>query len=472
MLADAGEWSVPPFSGEVRDDEVWGRGALDMKGQVAANAVAIASLAREGFEPAGDLIFAATADEEVGEGFGLSWLCSEHPDAVRCDYAANEGGGDRLVLGGETYYIVGTAEKLTAPFNIAVHGRSGHASMPGIADNALVKAARLVERIAAYRPQQQIQPEVAAFLQAALGDVPPRRIGRRAHANAAHDCRRADRAAARTDVRTDDDLGVEEAEVIPARCEIVVDCRLLPGQTPGEIEPIVREMLGDDVDYDLEFLEAEGGTRSPLATPLWSAVESFVAEHRAGRRAGADDLRRVHRQPLAARGVRHRRVRLLPVSARCRRSSRRRSSTRRTSGARRRPRARGRLAAARGARRLHVTVELGSLAELEAALAADGFFARDGVVANVYIGYGCSDALRRSTAPSPPEPCALPAVAYSIEPRRTARCRRRRLLGRPVAGELERERVRGCSRSRARRDRRGRRVPGQPRTAPERRFRR
>ena len=75
VLADAGEWSVPPFSGEVRDGEVWGRGALDMKGQVAASAVAIASLAREGFEPEGDLIFAATADEEVGDGFGLSWLC-------------------------------------------------------------------------------------------------------------------------------------------------------------------------------------------------------------------------------------------------------------------------------------------------------------------------------------------------------------------------------------------------------------
>ena len=71
VLADAAEWQVDPWSGEVRDGEVWGRGALDMKGQVAANAVTIASLAREGFEPAGDLIFAATADEEVGDDFGL-----------------------------------------------------------------------------------------------------------------------------------------------------------------------------------------------------------------------------------------------------------------------------------------------------------------------------------------------------------------------------------------------------------------
>src|SRR3954462_1779325 len=172
VLADAAEWTADPFGGELRSGEIWGRGALDMKGQVAASAVAIASLAREGFEPAGDLIFAATADEEVGDGFGLSWLCETHPDAVRCDYAVNEGGGDRLELGGDVYYVVTTAEKLTAPFEINVHGRSGHASMPGIADNALVKAARLIERIAGYRPEPEIQPEVEAFLHTVLGEVP------------------------------------------------------------------------------------------------------------------------------------------------------------------------------------------------------------------------------------------------------------------------------------------------------------
>src|SRR6202007_2636089 len=138
VLAEPAEWSVPPFSGELRDGEGWGRGALDMKSQVAANAVAIASLAREGFQPSGDLIFAATADEEVGDGFGLSWLCDEHPDAVRCEYAVNEGGGDRIELAdGGVVYQATVAEKMSAPFRLLVRGRSGHASMPGIADNAL-----------------------------------------------------------------------------------------------------------------------------------------------------------------------------------------------------------------------------------------------------------------------------------------------------------------------------------------------
>ena len=277
VLADASEWSVAPFSGEVRDGEIWGRGALDMKGHVAANAVAIASLVRDGFEPSGDLIFAATADEEVGDDFGLSWLCAEHPDSIRSDYAVNEGGGDRLTVGDDVFWVVATAEKLTAPFHIRVHGRSGHASMPGIADNALVKAAKLIERIAQYRPEPQIQQEVEVFLQAVLGEVPS-----------------PETAVART--RERDPTVAEQIEplltptfaptmisasrkrnVIPAVCEVVVDCRLLPGQTPAEIEPVVRSVLGSDIEYDLEFLKAEGGTRSALDTPLWGAVESFIA---------------------------------------------------------------------------------------------------------------------------------------------------------------------------------------------------
>src|SRR3954453_5174025 len=161
VLADASEWQLDPFGGELRDGEVWGRGALDMKGQVAAEAVAIASLAREGFEPAGDLIFCATADEEVGAGFGAAWLCEKHPEAVRCDYLVNEGSGDRVELGGKPYFLCSVAEKMSAPFRLRVQGRSGHASMPGIADNALVKAAPLIQALGAYTPEQKLIPEVA-----------------------------------------------------------------------------------------------------------------------------------------------------------------------------------------------------------------------------------------------------------------------------------------------------------------------
>ncbi len=278
VLADASEWKVDPWSGELRDDAVWGRGALDMKGQVAASAVAIASLAREGFRPAGDLIFAATADEEVGDGYGLQWLCEAHPQAVETEYSLNEGAGDRIELGGRALYVCGVAEKMTAPFLIRVHGRSGHASMPGIADNALVKAAPLIERLGAIQMEARLEPEVSALIETVSGQAP------------------ADADSARATVQAIDPLVAELAEplfaptlsptliqashkrnVIPAVCEITVDCRLLPGQTASDAETIIRAALGGDIDYELEWLAPHGGTRSPLDTPLWDVVAGFVA---------------------------------------------------------------------------------------------------------------------------------------------------------------------------------------------------
>src|ERR671935_2326788 len=169
VLADPAEWSADPFGGELRDGEVWGRGALDMKGQVAAEAVAIASLARDGFEPRGELIFAATADEEVGAGFGAQWLCEAHPETVRADYCINEGAGERIELAGSAFYSCSVAEKMSAPFRLRVRGRSGHASMPSIADNALVKAAPLVERLGTYKPERRLIPEVAAMVSPVTG---------------------------------------------------------------------------------------------------------------------------------------------------------------------------------------------------------------------------------------------------------------------------------------------------------------
>jgi acetylornithine deacetylase/succinyl-diaminopimelate desuccinylase-like protein len=257
-----------------------------MKGQVAASAVAIASLAREGFRPSGDLIFAATADEEVGDDFGLSWLCREHPDAIRCDFAINEGGGDRLELAdGTAIYEAAAAEKKTAPFRIHVRGRSGHASMPGIADNALVKAARLIERLAAFEPEPQLGPEVEGFLRAMLGEVPPadEAVGRtRVLSNTAADFVEATLGATFSPTIISASL---KRNVIPALCTIEVDCRLLPGQHPERVEPMIRAVLGGDIEYELEWLEPEGGTRSRLDTPLWRALEEWVAEVEPGARA-------------------------------------------------------------------------------------------------------------------------------------------------------------------------------------------
>ena len=282
VLADPAEWTVDPWSGELRDGCVWGRGALDMKSQVAAEAVALATLAREGFEPEGDLILAATADEEVGTtGFGLSWLCEEHPDAVRAEYCVNEGGGDRVVVGGKPLYLCAVAEKMSSPFVLRVHGRSGHASMPGIADNALVKAAALIERVVAYKAERRLLPETQAFFEAVFGGVP---------SDAELDERLAGLDPSVAGM-VEPMLGLSisptmidashKRNVIPGTCEVVCDCRLLPGETQAGAEASIRGWLGDG-DYDFEWIEGVGGSRSSVATPLWTAIADWVSREAPG----------------------------------------------------------------------------------------------------------------------------------------------------------------------------------------------
>jgi acetylornithine deacetylase/succinyl-diaminopimelate desuccinylase-like protein len=277
VLADPAEWALDPWSGELREGQVWGRGALDMKGQVAASAVAIASLAREGFEPGGDLIFAACADEEVGAGFGLQWLCEAHPEAVRAEYCVNEGAGDRLVLGGRVFYACSTAEKMSSPFRIRVHGRSGHASRPGIADNALVKAAPLIERLGRFQDTPTLGPEVEAFLRAITGGVPPPdravEAARDVHLLAGD----LVEPLLGTTVAPTKIVASRTRNVIPARCEITVDCRILPERTQAEVKEQLREFLGD-WEFDFEWIEGHGGTRSAIHTPLWDVISSFVSE--------------------------------------------------------------------------------------------------------------------------------------------------------------------------------------------------
>ena len=284
VVADAAEWTRDPWSGDLVDGEIWGRGALDMKGQVAAEAVAFASLAREGFAPSGDLVFVAAADEEVGTGFGLEWLAATRPDLVRVDYALNEGGGERIVLGDGVYYVCGVAEKTSAPFRLRVRGRSGHASVPGIADNALVKAAPLVSAIGSFRPEPILIPEVRRFFEVALGDVPaPEEAlvrARTALGPAAVDFVEPLLGPTFSPTMIDAAYAVN---VVPGVCEVTVDCRLLPGQDTDDVESMLRPVLGAG-GWELEWIEKVGGTRSELDGPLWTALGEWVGRLEPGAR--------------------------------------------------------------------------------------------------------------------------------------------------------------------------------------------
>src|SRR4051794_18951368 len=165
VLANPADWTVDPWSGELRDGCVWGRGALDMKDQVACEVAAAIALTEEGWRPeSGELVIVVTADEEAGATVGAKWLCEEHADVVRCDYVVNEGGGQVLRLDGRSVYGVCVAEKGVFRFTLTANGRAGHASIPRIADNALTKLAPVIEALgrAGHGPLS-LHPEAAAM---------------------------------------------------------------------------------------------------------------------------------------------------------------------------------------------------------------------------------------------------------------------------------------------------------------------
>ena len=148
VTADPRGWRHDPWSGALDEGCVWGRGALDMKSQTAAELVAACSLAREGWRPAsGALVVISVADEEVG-GTGAEIVCAERPDLVRCDYLLNEGAGVSFPLDGERLYDVTVGEKGVFRFTLSTDGVAGHASIPDVADNALLKLAPLLEALA------------------------------------------------------------------------------------------------------------------------------------------------------------------------------------------------------------------------------------------------------------------------------------------------------------------------------------
>ena len=148
VLASPEDWSRDPWSGELHDGYVWGRGALDMKSQTAAEVVAGAALAREGWRPPrGELKIISRRRRGDRRPLGAQWLTQQRPDLARCDYLLNEGAGPVMPYGDRRLFGVCCAEKGTFRFAVRTRGRAGHASVPALADNALLKLLPLVERL-------------------------------------------------------------------------------------------------------------------------------------------------------------------------------------------------------------------------------------------------------------------------------------------------------------------------------------
>jgi acetylornithine deacetylase/succinyl-diaminopimelate desuccinylase-like protein len=281
VLADPREWSVDPWSGEIRDEHVWGRGALDMKGQVACEVAAVAALARSGWRPPhGELMLVATCDEEAGATYGAKWLCENVPDKVRCDCLINEGAGEVLELAGRRMYTICIGEKGVFRFTLTTEGRAGHASIPKIGDNALLRMVKLLSRLDGHQPDFDRYPEAEAALSLLLG----REVGD--PAEALEQLRALDRRLADL---VEPMLGVtvaptmihasDKENVIPSRCSVRVDCRVPPGFGREHVLRRVEQLLGKQTEseYRLRFDDEVVGNSSPLKSNLTDAISSYLA---------------------------------------------------------------------------------------------------------------------------------------------------------------------------------------------------
>jgi acetylornithine deacetylase/succinyl-diaminopimelate desuccinylase-like protein len=276
VYADPGDWSAPPFGGELRDGHLWGRGALDMKGQTAANAVALAVLARSGWSPNGDVLLIAEADEEDGtDEVGLSWLVRERPD-LRCDYALTEANYRHELADGRTIYTLVVGEKMTMPVRVTARGVAGHASVPTLGDNALPKLAAVLDRLGSYAPVIRPSPELMALLDAiAPGTAPLEQRMEQARAQHEQLWHVLPAIAGSTLVPTMTGAS-RKRNVIPAEAWVEYDCRVVPGTTADDLLDEFRSAL-QGLDVELELAEQPlGGSRSALDTPLRDALAEWV----------------------------------------------------------------------------------------------------------------------------------------------------------------------------------------------------
>ena len=273
-------WSRDPFGGELIDGEVWGRGAIDMLNITASMAVAFRHLAQSGWRPKGSLIYFGVADEEAGGKLGAEWMCDNEWDAIRSDYVLTElGGWSSVGSDNVRRVVVNTGEKGIAWRRLRVKGTPAHGSMPFGSDNALVKAAEIVRRLAQYRPGAQIsevwRAQVAVMKlpdDVKAGLIDPARIWETIE-TLPPPLARTCHAQTHTTFSPNVAHGGQKTNIIPDMVEIEVDIRTVPGTTRADVDAHLHEALGELAHHvEISDIQQNDATASPRGNDLWDAI--------------------------------------------------------------------------------------------------------------------------------------------------------------------------------------------------------
>lgn len=276
--AQADDWQLPPFAGEERDDCLWGRGAVDMKGMDAMILATVRQLAREGRKPPRDLVVAFFADEEAGGGKGASYLVDHRPELFEgVTEAVSEVGGFSIDVDGQRCYLLQTAEKGIAWLRLVAHGRAGHGSQVNT-DNAVTRLAAAVGRVGAHEWPLEWTPTVRQFLDGIseitgveLDPSDPQELLDKLGTTA----RWVGATLRNTTNPTVLDAGYKH-NVIPGTASALLDCRPLAGHE-DELMETVRRLAGDGVD--VEVVHQDTSLETSFDGPLKDAmVDAVLAE--------------------------------------------------------------------------------------------------------------------------------------------------------------------------------------------------
>ena len=251
--ADAADWQVDPFSGEVRDGQVWGRGAVDMKDFDAMLLSVVRARARAGAAPQREVVLCFTADEEAGGHEGAGVLVEDHADLLAdCSEAVGEVGGFSATVRGRRVYLIEAAEKGMAWLRLSARGRAGHGSMLND-DNAVTRLAGAVARIGAHQWPVRLTPTMEVLL-ASIGEL----AGTEATPDNAealveefgHAARMLGAVIRNTANPTMLSAGYK-TNVVPGDAHATVDGRFLPG-FEDEFFDTLAELAGPGVEIDFE----------------------------------------------------------------------------------------------------------------------------------------------------------------------------------------------------------------------------
>ncbi len=250
---DASQWIHPPFAGVIEDDYLHGRGAADMKGTVAAQAMALILLRRLKVPLAHSVGFVCVADEEAGGAYGAGWVAREHPGRFRAEACLNEGGGSFVQVDGRQWCLLGVGEKGRYEVSATFHGRGAHAARPWQGDNAFYRAAQALARLREYEPERDTSGPIFGPLSRVAGPITPANVDdviarlSRDYPRLADHLRQVSRMLITPTLIS----GGVKSNSVPDVCRLTCDVRALPHQGSSYVEEHVRSLLaGADVHVD------------------------------------------------------------------------------------------------------------------------------------------------------------------------------------------------------------------------------